>query len=253
VKTIASIDQNMRHDQIDLLFCKLDTDHSGKVSVKEFQKFFHDCYVMTEFKKHLVEFAQKNGQSIQHIFYNMSVADTMSKDEFTSLVQKITGNQFKLSEIDHLILKLDVDRNGFISKTELAEIYDLTQRQLYNLPDFISFRNAAIDYCKQLGLSLAQLYGEFAEGGKLGLEGLKKMAKKVMSEKADVLLIKGVLDKNFDTSIELSEFKEAIIGLDLKPEEILASIRRQVKSMRMTIDDLMNKFDRDQSQDLDYK
>lgn len=253
VKTISSIDQNMRFDQIDLLFCKLDTDHSGKISVKEFQKFFHDSYVMTEFKRHLVDYAQKNGQSIQHIFYNMSVADSMGKDEFTSLVQKITGNQFKLSEIDHLIQKLDVDRNGFISKTELAEIYDLTQKQLYNLPEFISFRNAVIDYCKHLGISLAQLYAEFAEGGKLNLDGIRNMAKKVMSDKANILLIKGVLDRNFDSVIELAEFKAAIIGMDLNPEEILASIRRQVKSLRLTIDDVMNKFDRDQSQDLDYK
>jgi len=253
VKTIKSIDQNMRFDQIDLIFCKLDTDHSGKISVKEFQRFFNDCYVMTEFKKHLVEFAQKNGQSIQHIFYNMSVSDTMGKDEFTSLVQKITGNQFKLTEIDHLIQKLDVDRNGFISKTELAEIYDLTQKQLYNLPEFLGFRNAVIDYCKHLCISLAQVYSEFAEGGKLGLAGLKNMAKKVMSEKADVLLIKGVLDKNFDSAIELSEFKAAIIGLDFNPEDILATIRREIKTLRLSVDDVMNKYDRDQSQDLDYK
>ena len=251
---MIEIDASIKYEEIDLLFCKLDENDSARVSKEEFRKIFEEYTVFVDFKKHIVEYAQEKGVGMQHVFYQMNTSDTMMKDEFFRIARTVTSEKMSDGEIERLFSQLDTNKDGTISKTELSEIYNLTQKQLYNMREFLTFKNSVIAYCESQQISLSELYNNYSPNGTFNRDSIKKIVDLVISNpKFDISILKTILDKNFDNRIEYAEFKNAILGDDIVLEDLVSTVRRIINMSRLTIDSIFERYDRDRNENLDHR
>ena len=248
-ESMLAIDNNLRYDEVDVIYSKLDGNCDGKVTTEEFAGLMESHTAVNDFKRFIVEFAQEQGRQIGDVVYINNINDGMSKDEFIRLARTISKNQMPDPRIELVFSKLDADNNGIVSKIEMSEIYDLSQRQLFNNRQFLTFRNSVITHCEQSGKNLRDIFRECSSDGRLlTREDLSKMAMLVNRyEQQDLELLKTALDKNLDRQIEFKEFKAAMIGNDVDADALVRGIKRVVAAMKVDVDAVMNKFDQDRS------
>lgn len=252
---MLDIDPSLKYDEIDILFCSMDKNANLKVSVDEFLHLMTKYATLNDFKTHLVTYARNRGKELSDILYLAgNTHDGLRKDEFKKLVKDVTEGQFTDEESERLFTVLDRDNDKSISKTEMSEILDLAQKQLYNVKEFLVFRNAVIDHCQSSSLSIQELYGKYAEGGKtLTKAGLNRMISDIVKHKgADRQLIQSVLDSNMSDTIDIREFKSGIIGPDIDVDALITNIRRMLASSNTNIDEVFNRFDSDRRGTLDF-
>lgn len=252
---MLDIDPSLKYDEIDILFCSMDKNANLKVSVDEFLRLMTKYATLNNFKSHLVTYARNRGKELSDILYLAgNTHDGLRKDEFKKLVKDVTEGQFTEEESERLFIVLDRDNDKSISKNEMSEILDLAQKQLFNVKEFLVFRNAVIDHCQSSSLSIQELYGKYAEGGKtLTKAGLNRMISDIVKYKgADRQLIKTVLDSNMSDTIDIREFKAGIIGPDIDVDALITNIRRMLASSNTNIDEVFNRFDSDRRGTLDF-
>ena len=252
---MLDIDSSLKYDDIDILFCSMDKNANLKVSVNEFLHLMTKYATLNEFKSHLVNYARHRGKELSDILYLAgNTHDGLRKDEFKKLVKDVTEGQFKDEESERLFAVLDKDNDKSISKTEMSEILDLAQKQLYNIKEFLVFRNAVIDHCQSSSLSIQELYKKYAEGAKtLTKAGLNRMISDIVKHKgADRQLIQSVLDVNMSDTIDVREFKAGIIGPDIDVDALITNIKRIIAASNFNIDEVFNRFDSDRRGTLDF-
>ena len=154
-----------------------------------------------------------------------------------------------------LYKKLDKDGSGSISKVELSEIYDLTQKELFSLKDFVLFQNAVISYCDQIRISLDQLFKNFSVADVMTVDKLQELAKQIFknsSGQINLTVLTSAIDKDFSGRISKQEFKDAILGTEINPEELINSVKRVVMYNRTNVDDVYLRYDHTRSNKLSF-
>ena len=253
-QVMLEIDSTIDLYTIDLIFSKIDSDNSGRVSVEEFTNLIDQYQLLNEFKEYIITYAESQAKHTQDIFYSSSMADGMTKEEFKKFVVTVSGNKMSDPKIEKLYLKLDNDKDGIISKIELAEIYDLTQKQLYSIKDFINFRTAVIEHCDQARISLQSLFKDFSVSGAMTMDKLEVLAKQIFKkgEGINIGVLRTAMDKDFNGKLSLTEFKEAILGDEIDADNLISSIKRIATSQRTDVDSIFRKFDLNKSGKLDF-
>lgn len=252
---LLDIDPNLKFDEIDLLFCKIDANSDCKVSFREFENMMIHHSILNEFKYHLTTYARKNAKDLLDILYMTgNTYDGLLKDEFIKLVREITEGNFTAEQTNKLFFALDKDKDGTISKTELSEILDLAQKQIYNIREFLTFRSGVAEYCERLKINLQILFNKYAdESKKITKAGINKMlVDTVKYTGANSALIQKVLDSNLSDTIDLKEFKTGMIGTEINADEIILTMRRIIAANQYNIEKLFNDFAASNRINLDY-
>lgn len=252
---MLDIDPTLKYDDMDIMFCAMDNNADLRVSVNEFLMLMTKYSTLNEFKNHLVFYARNKGKELSDILYMTgNTYDGLLKEEFKKLVKDITEGKFTEEDAERLFAILDKDNSRSISKTEMSEILDLAQKQLYNIKEFLMFRNAVIEHCQKNKSSIQEFFKKYAEGSdKLTKGGLNRMINDVVKYRgADKQLIQAVLDSNMSDTIDLKEFKTAIIGPDVEVDILIINIRRMMANTNLNVDEIFNNFDQDRRGTLDF-
>lgn len=252
---LLDIDPNLKYDEVDMLFCKIDVNADCKVSSREFENLMIHHSILNDFKYHLTTYARKNAKELLDILYMTgNTYDGLLREEFNKLVKEITEGSFTAEQTNKLFFALDRNKDGSISKTELSEILDLAQKQIYNIREFLTFRNGVAEYCEKLKINLQILFDKYAdESKKLTKAGLNKMTfDTVKYAGTNTSLIQKVLDSNLSDTIDIREFKTGMIGPEINADEIILTMRRIIAANQFNIEKLFNDFAASNRLNLDY-
>ena len=84
-------------------------------------------------------------------------------------------------------------------------------------------------------------------------QALELAQKLVKTKNFQPEVLRKSLDKDYDGKITLGEFKKAIIGTDVNAVELVNSIKRVILTMKISVDDVFNKYDTNKTNFLNFE
>lgn len=145
-------------------------------------------------------------------------------------------------QIEYIWKKIDHNGDGKASKTELAEIMDITQKELYHTREYQSFKTSVIMYCEENKISLKDVFDKFTVKGKMNGTKFRELVITIDKNlEENVSLLKGMFDKDLSEEIDYAEFRDGIIGEKIDGADLIHTIKRILQSSKINVDDIFVK------------
>lgn len=142
-------------------------------------------------------------------------------------------------QVEFIWQKVDINKDGKASKTELAEIMDITQKELLHTREYQSFRSSVILYCEENKASLRTLFDRFKQNERMTATKFRELVRFIDKNQEDNFnLLKGMFDKDLSLEIDYSEFRDGIIGEKVDGPDLIYTVKRIIRSNNISVDDI---------------
>jgi hypothetical protein len=124
----------------------------------------------------------------------------------------------------------------------MAEILDITQKELLQTKEYQSFRTSVIMYCEDNKISLKALFDKFKQNGKLDAVKFRELVRHIDRNLEDSFnILKNMFDKDISLSIDYQEFRDGVIGEKVDGPDLIHTIKRILLTNKISLDDIFIK------------